>query len=389
MTLNGEWKLYYAPEGEYKNVDIKELSSLGIPCVTATVPGNVELDLSRAGVLPSDLFKGMNITLAEKYEIYEWWYEKGFTAPASPDDEHRAVPHFRAVDCYAEYYLNGEMIGMSDNALIAHDFDVTDKLLYGEENTLTVHISSALIKGSEATTELFTALNSWSYHNIASAVVRKPPHCYGWDIMPRALSAGIWRDVELKYEEKYDFKYIYFNVVDVDGDSAVIDFVFDSALKPKDIYCSHEITVEGVCKESSFKRSFTVKLAATRLRFSVDGLRLWWPKNYGEPNMYDLTVTMTRKDTGELLAKKTVRRGFRLLELKHSEKIEEGGAFEFIINHKRIMAVGSNWVPMDVYHSRDRERYAKALELADDIGCNILRCWGGNVYEDHEFFDFC
>jgi beta-mannosidase len=105
--------------------------------------------------------------------------------------------------------------------------------------------------------------------------------------------------------------------------------------------------------------------------------------------MYDLTVTMTRKDSGEILAKKTVRRGFRLLKLVHSEKVEEGGAFEFIINNKRIMAVGSNWVPMDAFHSRDAQRYAKALELVKDIGCNILRCWGGNVYEDHEFFDFC
>ena len=389
MTLNGEWKLYYAPEREYGNFDIKELSSLGIPCISATVPGNVELDLSRAGILPEDLFKGMNITLAEKYEIYEWWYEKIFTAPTALDDEHRAMLHFGAVDCYAEYYLNGEMIGKSDNALIAHDFDVTDKLRYGEENTLTVHISSALVKGSEATTELFTALNSWSSHDIASAQVRKPPHCYGWDIMPRALSAGIWRNVELEYEEAYGFKYLYFNVVDISGDTAIIDFVFDTTLKPKDIYCNHEITVEGVCGDSSFKKSFTVKIAAARLRFNVDGLKLWWPKNYGKPNMYDVTVTMARSDTGEILAKKTVRRGFRLLELKHSEKIEEGGAFEFVINHKRIMAVGSNWVPMDVYHSRDKERYAKALELADDIGCNILRCWGGNVYEDHEFFDFC
>lgn len=389
MTLNGEWKLYYAPEGEYEVSDIRELSSLGIPCISATVPGNVELGLSRAGILPEDLFKGMNITLAEKYEIYEWWYEKSFTAEGAPDKEHRAVLHFGAVDCYAEYYLNGERIGMSDNALIAQDFDVTDKLRYGEENVLTVHISSALIRGGEETNELFALLNSWCQHNVAASPVRKAPHCYGWDIMPRALSAGIWRDVEIRYEERYGFKYLYFNLTELNGESAEISFAFDTRLKPKDIYCDHEITVEGECREHSFKAVLSTKASATQLRFSVDGLKLWWPKNYGEANMYDLTVTMTRKDSGEILAKKTVRRGFRLLKLVHSEKVEEGGAFEFIINNKRIMAVGSNWVPMDVYHSRDKERYARALELADEVGCNILRCWGGNVYEDHEFFDFC
>jgi len=81
--------------------------------------------------------------------------------------------------------------------------------------------------------------------------------------------------------------------------------------------------------------------------------------------------------------------GVRTAELHRSEIIEDGGCFEFVVNGQRIMAVGSNWVPMDAFHSRDKSRYAKALEMADDIGCNILRCWGGNVYEDHEFFDFC
>ena len=69
--------------------------------------------------------------------------------------------------------------------------------------------------------------------------------------------------------------------------------------------------------------------------------------------------------------------------------VEPGGRFNFIVNNKKIMVVGTNWVPMDVYHSRDKSRYKAALEMVEDLGCNIVRCWGGNVYEDHEFFDFC
>ena len=76
MNLNGKWKLYYAPQGERKISAVAELENSGIPFLDATVPGNVELDLSAAGILPEDLFKGMNILKAEKYENYEWWYEK-------------------------------------------------------------------------------------------------------------------------------------------------------------------------------------------------------------------------------------------------------------------------------------------------------------------------
>ena len=107
MDLNGKWTLYYCPEGSCNIDSVMKLAGSGIPSVPCTVPGNVELDLSAAGILPEDLFMGENILEAQKYETYEWWYEREFTAPDAPDDDHRSVLHFGAVDCYAEYYLNG------------------------------------------------------------------------------------------------------------------------------------------------------------------------------------------------------------------------------------------------------------------------------------------
>ena len=122
--------------------------------------------------------------------------------------------------------------------------------------------------------------------------------------------------------------------------------------------------------------------------FTIPNIKLWWPKHYGEPNLYDITVELIDQK-GDILISKTVRRGFRTLELRHSEIVEPNGCFEFVVNGKRIMATGTNWVPMDAYHSRDNSRYEKALSMADDLGCNIIRCWGGNVYEDHDFFNYC
>ena len=73
---------------------------------------------------------------------------------------------------------------------------------------------------------------------------------------------------------------------------------------------------------------------------------------------------------------------FREVKLVEKPKNHRMVGFEFYINGVKVMAKGSNWVPMDAFHSRDAERYAAALALVKDIGCNILRCWGGNVYED-------
>ena len=391
MNLNGDWKLYYSYQDSVKVSDVNELKNSGIPFVDATVPGNVELDLSKAGILPEDLFKGMNILKAEEYEKYEWWYEKSFIAPDSPNDDQKVILHFGAVDCFATYYLNGEKIGESDNMFISYDFEVTEKIKYNEENILVVHIESAVAKGAEQDIEPNMIGYSWDPLTV-SQNVRKAPHNYGWDIMPRAVSAGIWRPVELQYKNKYGFRYLYFRVHGLDGNTAGVSLMYDTDIPLEYAFKLHHMRVYGVCGDSEFEyktdESTMCRTSAGLLRFSIPNVKLWWPKHYGEPNLYTITVEFIGQND-EVILSETVRRGFRTIELRHSDIVEKGGCFEFVVNHKRIMATGTNWVPMDVYHSRDNSRYKAALDMADDIGCNIIRCWGGNVYEDHDFFNYC
>ncbi|MBQ7839972.1 MAG: hypothetical protein IJ390_05740 [Lachnospiraceae bacterium] len=389
MTLNGTWKLYYCPQGSCRIDSVTELAGAEMDSVPCTVPGNVELGLSAAGVLPKDLFWGENILLAEKYETYEWWYETAFDAPKAPDAEHKMILHFGAVDCYADYYLNGKKIGESDNMFIAQEFDVTHLLRHGEKNTLHVHIESALIRSTASDIEPNVAAFTW-HVTTPSVNARKAPHSYGWDIMPRAISAGIWRDVALICAEKYDFRYLYFNLDSLknEGKTGEVRMMFDADLKPEHLFAPLTYVIRGRCGDSVFEHQCTYKGGAGRIIFDVDDIRLWWPKHYGEPNLYEISVEVF-SGAGEKILSKTVRRGFRTLKLDRSDIIEKDGRFRFVINGENIMAIGSNWVPMDVYHSRDKARYAKALAMADDIGCNILRCWGGNVYEDQAFFDFC
>ncbi|MBE6740426.1 MAG: hypothetical protein E7565_08935 [Ruminococcaceae bacterium] len=385
VNLNGQWKLYYAKQGEYKINSIYDLKTSKISSVPCTVPGNVELDLSKAGILPEDLFKGENILKAEEFEQYEWWYETEFTAPKKPEKNKEMILNFRAVDCCAEYFLNGQLIGVSDNMFIANEFDVTDLLAYEQINTLHVHITSATIKGMDFESDLYNSYFNWQLMSVHWPV-RKAPHSYGWDIMPRAVSAGIWRDVTLDERDKYRFDYVYFSLEDVS--TGKIRMCYDTKMDVKYAFRNTKIFIKGKCGDSEFEHSAVRRSKCGRIDFFVPDLKLWWPKFYGEPNLYDITVTITDMELNELMSI-SLKQGFRTLQLKRSDVIEEGGAFEFVINGVKIMANGSNWVPMDAYHSRDKERLKAALDLADDIGCNILRCWGGNVYEDHEFFDYC
>ena len=370
ISLNGEWQLRGQREeaAEKKPVSLK-----------AVVPGCVQLDLSREGYLPEDLFMGNNILEAEAYEDYEWWYEKTFTAP---EEKNNVYLVFEGVDCIAEYYLNGELIGKSENMYIAHEFRV-DKYLKAGENTLTVHLKSALLYGQR---QAFTLrqLIFGGRHELRH--LRKPPHSGGWDIMCRAMTAGLWREVRIEVRDEISFADAYFQInhkwkyycffyvletdsLDFDGVELELDFASG--------------------EDSRFTKRVRVKKRAGGIYcINIPNPKVWFPVGYGEPNIYDGTARIFRN--GALVHEKKMSFGIRDVTFEREDPIDgKEGKFRFLINGVEIMCKGSNWVPLDAFHSRDAERYDEALALFKDVGCNIIRCWGGNVYEDHKFFDFC
>ena len=375
ILLSGEWRLTGKREG-----------SMDAPLsLTATVPGMVQLDLSRAGILPSDLYMGMNITETEKYEDYEWWYERTFTAP---EERKRVFLVFRGVDCVAEYFLNGKKFGESDNMFITHEFDVSEYLIDGE-NTLTVHITSPTVHTHSRDYDIFNIAVSWRDTPV-NTFIRRAPHTYGWDIMPRCVTSGLWRDVILEVRDKIYFKQTFFNfsfkkLYDYTDDSYSFSYVTESEWEDfKDV----EMEFDAVCGDSRIHHRFPVKYSAGRYRFRVANPKLWWPRGYGEPNVYDATLRIY--SCGELVHEKKTSFGIRTVELQRTDSTDgKNGYFRFVINGVEVMCKGTNWVPLDAFHSRDAERYDAALDLLYDSGSNIIRCWGGNVYEDHKLFDFC
>ena len=161
ITLNGNWKLYYYDAIRGETHTEAELAQL--PHIAAQVPGNVELDLSRAGLLPENLLKGMGTKIAEQYETYEWWYQRTFAAPERSADE-RVYLYFDGVDCLAEYYLNGQRLGASDNMFTPQEFDVTDQLIAGD-NRLSVRLRSALLAELQGQDQPPPQAGGVHYHN--------------------------------------------------------------------------------------------------------------------------------------------------------------------------------------------------------------------------------
>ncbi len=385
ISLNGTWELFYA-DREIPFLDPSDIEKNCQNRISAQVPGNFETSLAEAGVIGNDLYIGMTTQKNEIFEDYDWWYKKSFPTPSTKDGE-RVFLKFGAVDCLAEYFIGGKRVYESDNAFTEQCFEVTDCLSpVGEENVLYVHISSVT---------KFAFRQEYN-HYLADgcadgylAHIRKPAHSFGWDIFPRAVSGGLWRDVEMEIRDSYAISDFAYYVSSANENYAYMTFTAVLDLPYSDSWRNVEVRVTGTCGDSRF--SYTKKTRRSKtVRFDVGVHQplLWWPYGYGEPNVYDLCYELVID--GEVKDKRTMNLGIRTAELVRTETMkEENHCFKFVVNGVDIMCRGSNWVPLDAYHSRDAARYEKALQLFSDTHCNIVRVWGGGVYEQEYFYDYC
>ena len=383
ISLNGKWDLeFWEQEGD-PVTDPAAIAGLKTTRLSATVPGNVELDLLAAGMIENPEI-GNNIYKLRPYEFCQWMYSRHFTAPSLVDGQ-RLILDFEGIDCIADIWLNGEKIGSADDALIAHRFDVTGKAKAGD-NLLQVVLRSAVL---EAQKEL---VGTYSFRHYTESVwIRKPRHCYGWDIMPRLVSAGLWRDVSLIVQDPVSISDVHWVTVDTDPATGNVSAFVDvqvkyPASKIDKVKLHVKLEKDG---STAYEMERILPTFAWRTEFKLDKAELWWPKGYGDPALYDGTVSIIDED-GTVLASDTRKVGFRTVRLDRSEMIKDGeGEFSFFINGERIFVRGTNWVPLDGFHSRDARWVDSTLDMVVDLNCNMIRCWGGNVYEDTPFYDRC
>ncbi len=452
QSLNGTWSLYYAPETAGQPAAFAPELLNTWSKIPAQVPGNVEIDLEAAGITP-DPFYADNLHAYAPYEYYQWVYEKTFTldeilsaaAPAAPAIDHplRAAAHrsphpspdriflcFGGIDTIADIYLNGVRIGRTENMLIDHEFDVTDLLRplaaavtiapavessctadkTAAENHLIVHIHSTM---NFARNKEYNMGMRGTAHRNEICWLRKAPHMHGWDIAPRLVSAGLWRGVRLESRPVSRITETYYacssltHSPDVTkGDIITLQYGCRFTTD-HDTLEGFQIRIHGKCGDHEFEDVQPAHFISMNYTTKIENAKLWWPYGYGDPNLYEVEMQLLHH--GEIIDSRTERIGLRTIHLERSfgaaptnsaSSIQESAPpapgqqssaqqFRFIVNNEPFFAKGTNWVPLDALHSRDAARLQQAHALLTDSGCNMIRCWGGNVYEDHPFYDLC
>jgi beta-mannosidase len=401
LDLGGDWRLYHFAEGAHPISHPDDLRTAGLASIPAHVPGNVELDMQASGALP-DPFYAANMRALRPLEGHEWWYVRDFDLAQSASRQKWDIV-FAGLDTLATVWVNGVEVGQAANMLIEHRFDVTAALRFGQPNDVTVRLRSA---SNHARRFHYEGAAMSSDHREEALFIRKAPHVWGWDIMPRAVSAGIWRPVWLEPRLPDAIEQVYYWTISADADGAVLGahVQFRTGAASLDGLTIH---FRGVGDDHSFEFEWPMEFIADHCHIPVPGARLWWPKGYGRPYLYTMTAQLRRGR--EVLAERVERIGIRRLSVERTEQAgtawspraaERGQArldeppdpqhhFYVAVNGVPIMVKGANWVPLDAFHSRDAQRVDEAIALFDDLGCNMIRCWGGSVYEDDHFFDLC
>ena len=381
QSLNGQWTLAFAPErGGHSDTYTPALTN-DWSTVSAMVPGNVEIALMDAGIMP-DPFYADHIHLYAPYEYYQWVYERHFVMDPVPSDELVCL-HFSGIDTIADIYLNGHHLGRTENMLIDHEFDVTSLLITGE-NRLTVHIHSAM---NFARSKPYDIGMRGTAHRNEICWLRKAPHCFGWDIAPRLVSAGIWREVYLETRPQTRILETYYAASTLSRDGVTLQYACRFSTDHDTLY-GFQIRIRGICSDGIHSFEFMEPAHFVSMNYTalIRNPQLWWPAGYGAQPLY--TVTMELLYQGEVVDSRTERIGLRTLRLERRFEPQDQ-EFRLYVNEKPIFAKGTNWVPLDALHSRDASRLDAAFDLVVKSGCNMMRCWGGNVYEDHAFYDLC
>ncbi|MEU3729305.1 glycoside hydrolase family 2 protein [Streptomyces sp. NPDC033538] len=349
----------------------------GESLLPAQVPGCVHTDLLTAGLIP-DPFLGVNEPEVAWVGQRAWTYVRDVAATDTAEEDHeRTDLVFDGLDTAATVTLDGRELGRTRNMHRHHRFDVT-----GHHGLLKVDFASAYDEA--ASVRALTGERPNVYPE-PFQYIRKMASSFGWDWGPTLVTAGIWRPVRLERWSTARLAGVR-PLVTVEGGTGRV-----------------EVRVEIERTEAGTDRSLAVRatVAGVEARAAVDGTRavltldvpdvsLWWPRGYGAQPLYDLEVVLAEDEAqAEPLDSWQRRIGFRNVELDRSAD-EHGTGFTFVVNGVRVFVRGVNWIPDDVFPSRiTPERYRTRLRQTAEAGVDLVRIWGGGIYEDDSFYDAC
>ncbi len=348
----------------------------------ATVPGGVHTDLLALGRIP-DPFVADNEIHVQWVAQTEWEYRGEFDVPATAASNRNLYLVADGLDTLAEVRLNGQELGKTENMFRQYRWPV-DGLIREGTNEITILFHSAVNYCLERNTaKPLTPKTGMSLEG--GVFVRKAPCQFGWDWGPRLPPIGVWRDLRLEGYKSGRIADVHLRQKHgANGVTISSVVMIDSSEQTAK---TARLTVISPNGKKAFESSAAVVSNVADLSVLVKKPQLWWPNGYGDQPLY--TVQVSLEADGEVEDLKSYQVGLRTIELVR-EPDEWGESFYFLVNGVYVFMKGSDWIPADSFPTRlDEARYEHLIRSAAESHQNMLRIWGGGIYEDERFYDLC
>ncbi|MFA9455625.1 glycoside hydrolase family 2 protein [Halalkalibacter sp. AB-rgal2] len=356
----------------------------------AHVPGCVHTDLIKNGKI-EDPFYGKNELGIQWIDKKDWEYATTFDLDPQLVNAQHVELEFAGLDTYAEVYLNNEHILSADNMFRTWKVDVK-KYVKERENKLRVYFRSPIKEDLPKLEQLGYQLPAANDHSEdgelgdkrVSIFARKAPYHYGWDWGPRFVTSGIWKEVKLVAWEELHITDLYIRQDEISKSAARVTAMID--IEANDSWeGTLKLTTDGI----SIEQYVTLYKGLNQLEIplTIENPKLWWSRGLGEQHFYFFTLSC--EQTEKIVAEKTVRTGLRTINVIR-ENDASGQSFYFELNGVPIFTKGANHIPNDSFVTEvTYDRYKHEIVSATEANMNMLRVWGGGIYEYDAFYELC
>ncbi|TLS52688.1 glycoside hydrolase family 2 protein [Paenibacillus antri] len=378
IKLQERWKIKAFDRAEDIPGAVHEAGFEESGWLEAAVPGDVHSTLLTHGVI-EDPYYSTNDQACRWIERKIWVYRLEFDAPDHRDFSSTLL-RFDGLDTLAEVFVNGQSATVCENMFVPAVAELTGKLK-DRGNVVVVRFDSVVAYAEKQDVSRF-----WSKVNYERIWLRKCACNFSWDWSPRVVTVGIWKDAWLQQIRKAKIEHLFFRTLSIGPDVAEVAVDVEvGRFDNGESRLTAEILLEGCDRPDRYEVEVVDERAT--LRFRVDEPELWWTFDHGNPFLYELTVRL--KADGRIVDTAVEEVGIRTIEV--ALRSETGSPrFTFVLNGKPIYAKGANWIPAHNFIGAIRdERYADLIALSREANMNMLRVWGGGVYEKAAFYREC
>lgn len=339
----------------------------------ATIPGTVHTDLFQNQLIP-DPFFGNNEKQLQWIESENWEYETYFTLSESELKNQNIDLEFEGLDTYASVFLNGKIVLEANNMFRKWTISAKKHLKKGK-NHLKIIFYSAVKKGKDEASKL-----PYTLPENERVFVRKAQYQFGWDWAPRFVTVGIWKNVTLKFWNTAIIKRANYQQISLTDSLARLNFNFLVKVDKAQEY-------EFVFDEEAHKFYLKKGLNSISIPMKHQNPLKWWCNGLGEPVQYSYFFYLKKDNI--IIDSVNIKVGFRTLELIQEED-KMGSSFYFLLNGVPVFIKGANYVPQSSFlpNVSGLNKF-ELVQQAKKSNMNMLRVWGGGIYEDEEFYNAC